>query len=101
MSHSKEFSEATGRELDNEIRRIVRAAESRARELLTTHLDRLKKLGETLLVRETMGVVEIRDLLDLPAPANGTAAPAVAAADTPVAGTPAVPPPAAPGAAEA
>ncbi len=97
MSHSKEFSEATGRELDNEIRRIVRGAESRARELLTTHLDRLKKLGETLLVRETMGVVEIRELLDLPAPANGAAAPA----DSPVADTPAAPPPAASGAAEA
>jgi len=97
ITRSEDFSEETARELDNEIRRIVRDAETTARDLLTTHLDQLQKLGDTLLVRETMGAVEIRELLGLPPPANG-AHPAAVAESAPAAAPVAAesaPPPAA------
>ena len=52
--------------IDLEVRRIVDAAETRAMDILTEHKDKLVKLAEELLERETMNADEVYELLDLP-----------------------------------
>jgi cell division protease FtsH len=74
ITRSEDYSEETAREIDKEIRRILNAAETRARDILTTNLDKLKKLGEELLEKETLAAEEIRELLGLPQPDNGRSA---------------------------
>jgi cell division protease FtsH len=71
ITRSEDYSEETAREIDKEIRRILSAAETRARDILTTNLDKLKKLGEELLDKETLAAEEIRGLLGLPPADNG------------------------------
>ena len=69
ITRREEFSEKTAREIDEEVRALVEDAATRTRNLLKTHRDQLQLLGDTLLERETLGVVEIRELLGLPQPA--------------------------------
>ncbi|MFA4943668.1 MAG: ATP-dependent zinc metalloprotease FtsH [Lentisphaeria bacterium] len=68
ITRSEDYSEETAREIDNEIRRFVGDSEGRADRLLRENLERLKKLGKSLLERETMNAVEIRELLGFPPP---------------------------------
>ena len=63
MGHTKNYSEATAIEIDNEIRRIVQENYQRAKDLLTQHKDKLVNLSEALLERETMDGVEIRRIV--------------------------------------
>ena len=56
----------TEREIDLEVRRLVNAALTQARELLTAKRDELEKLADALLERETLSVDEINELLGLP-----------------------------------
>ncbi len=103
ITRSEDFSDETARDLDREIRALVVESESRARAILEAHLDQLKLLGNTLLVRETMGAAEIRTLLGLelppaappaaPAPAAVVAGPVPAPASAPEP-PPVMPPPA-------
>ena len=65
ITRSEDYSEETAREIDLEIQRIIREAEARSRELLTTHIDDLRLLGETLLEKETLDAAEVRELLGL------------------------------------
>ncbi len=55
----------TAREIDLEIRNIIKQAHDRARDILTENRGQLEKLASALLERETMTVDEIRQLLDL------------------------------------
>lgn len=65
ITRSEDYSEETAREIDQEIRRVVGEALTRGRELLTTHIDNLRLLGETLLEQETMDAAEVRELIGL------------------------------------
>lgn len=60
------YSPETAREIDLEVRNIIAGVNQRAMEILMTHRDQLEKLGEQLLVEETMDVFAIKDLLDIP-----------------------------------
>ncbi len=66
----EEISPETQKEIDSEIRRLVNNALDDARKCLTEHKDELQKLADALLEKETMSVEEIRELLDLPVPAD-------------------------------
>ncbi len=66
ITRTEGVSPETEREIDLEVRRIVDAAEARAMSILTEHKDKLVKLAEELLVRETMNADEVYELLDLP-----------------------------------
>jgi cell division protease FtsH len=62
----KEYSEATARELDQEVKRFIDEAYSRVKELLSANQDRLRALAKALLEKETLEGEEIRRILALP-----------------------------------
>ena len=86
----RDFSEQTAREIDDEVRRIIKDCYERARVILTEHMDDLHKVAKALLERETLDGEDIRILLS-----NGTLPPL----KRPANGGSAVPPPAPPDAA--
>jgi len=59
----REYSEETSREIDNEIRKILEEAENRAMEILKSQRDKLEKLAEALLQKETLNSDEIDEIL--------------------------------------
>ncbi len=54
IGQAQNYSEETARVIDDEVKRIVMEQYSRAHELLTTHLDQLKRLADALLTHETL-----------------------------------------------
>ena len=84
ITRNEGYSEETAREIDMEIKRLVSGAKEQATRILTEQRERLDKLANALLEKETMDAAEIRALLDLPAPGE-TPAPAEPAqpAETP------------------
>jgi len=68
MSKGADYSPETAREIDLEIRKIIREAEDRVRQLLKDNKDKLVKLSETLLERETMNAPEVYELLEMEMP---------------------------------
>ena len=63
VTQRKNISDATAALIDEEIRNIVEEGESRARDILTTHLDDLHTLAKALLEYETLSGDEIDTLL--------------------------------------
>ncbi len=57
------YSEEIARLIDEEISRIVREAEAKAREILTKNIDKLHALAEALLQKETLDKDEIDEIL--------------------------------------
>src|SRR5690606_4278900 len=62
-SKNKDYSEATAREIDDEVKRIISEQYKRARDLIESHTDRLDAIAEALLERETLGAPEIDALM--------------------------------------
>jgi cell division protease FtsH len=65
-SGSKEYSEETAREIDQEVKRLIDAAYEKVRGLLGASQDKLKVLAAALLEKETIEGGEIRKILGLP-----------------------------------
>nr|WP_244420392.1 ATP-dependent zinc metalloprotease FtsH [Isosphaera pallida] len=63
MSEIRDHSEATARVIDEEIARILRAADEHAYSLLSTHRNELEKLAEALIEREVLSVKDIEELI--------------------------------------
>jgi cell division protease FtsH len=63
---SREYSEETAREIDEEVKKLVDGAYAKVREMLTANQDNLRKLAAALLDKETIEGDEIRKLLGLP-----------------------------------
>jgi len=59
IQESRDFSEGTMQMIDEEVRRIVREAEVKAMNLLTTHRKKLDLLAEALLKREELSKEEV------------------------------------------
>ena len=68
ITRSEDFSPETAREIDLEIRGLVEEGQKRALALLKDNLDKLHKLAEALLERETMTAQEVYDLLEMEMP---------------------------------
>jgi cell division protease FtsH len=62
-SFSRPFAEETQRLIDQEVTRLLREAEERAKRLLTDHRDGLERVVELLLERETIDGDELLDAL--------------------------------------
>ncbi len=60
----REVSEQTARDIDEEVRRIIDAAYSRAKEILVSNRDKLIALAEALLEYETLDAAEIAEIID-------------------------------------
>ena len=62
MGHTKNYSEATAIDIDNEIKGIVNGCYARTREILDQQRQGLVALAEALLERETLDGEEVRRL---------------------------------------
>jgi cell division protease FtsH len=60
---SRPYAEATQRVVDEEVGKLLREAEDRARAMLTTHRDALERLTELLLERETVDGTDVDGVL--------------------------------------
>ncbi|HTR35774.1 MAG TPA: ATP-dependent zinc metalloprotease FtsH [Bryobacteraceae bacterium] len=60
----RDCSEATARELDEEIRKILDDAHERAQQILKTHRDQLDTIASELLKRETMDASTFKKLIE-------------------------------------
>jgi len=63
VTQHKNVSEATAREIDNEIKAVIDTAYARAKQILTDNIDELNALALGLLEYETLGLDEIRTVL--------------------------------------
>jgi len=59
IARHRDYSEKTAQEIDEEVKRIVTAAEKRATELLSANLNKLHKLAKALLEKEILDGMEI------------------------------------------
>ncbi len=63
IARSKDYSEATAIEIDNEVKRIVNESYEKAKTLLEENLDLLHKLAEVLLEKEVVDGKELDELV--------------------------------------
>jgi cell division protease FtsH len=75
---SRPFAESTQAEIDREVSRLLRDAETQAVELLKSHEPQLDQLASLLLERETVGGETVYELLGLKPPERIDDAPAIA-----------------------
>ena len=61
---TKDYSEATAQEIDQEVSHLVERAHTRAREILEQHLDTLEKVAQILLEKEVIEGDELRQFLN-------------------------------------
>ncbi len=66
MAEPREYSEHTARIIDEEIARILREAETRAKQLLIQHREKLTHLAAALEKEETLDETQIEELLGPP-----------------------------------
>jgi cell division protease FtsH len=69
LGERRHYSEDVARSIDQEVRRIVESAYAVAKEILTTHQNKLKLIAETLLEKETMDRQEFEELMGIAMPA--------------------------------
>jgi cell division protease FtsH len=65
MAQAKDYSEYTAQVIDEEVHDLIAAQEKRAEQILTDNRDKLDRLAETLLERETLEAEEIDEVLGL------------------------------------
>ncbi len=66
----RNYSEKAAQEIDEEIKRIIEEAHQRARRILTEHREKLDRLAEELIRKETLEESEIKAILEPPSPAS-------------------------------
>jgi cell division protease FtsH len=64
LMHTRDYSDETARVIDEEVERILRDEEDRARKVLTEYRDGLDAVAEALLERETLDGDEVAALVD-------------------------------------
>ena len=64
MASEPDYSEEIAREIDDEIRRVIEEAHTRARQVLEQHIDELHRLSSILVERETIDKDQFLRLLD-------------------------------------
>ena len=63
VSRTKEISEETSRQIDEEVGRIIREAHEKATRLLRDHRDSLDRVAQLLLERETLDGREVEEIV--------------------------------------
>jgi len=103
MGRAKVYSEDTAREIDAEIKRIIDEQYQVAKDLITTHIDKLELIAKSLLEYETLEGSQVQEIVDTgkftpPTPPPNVEPPHGAPAGTPLPENPAKPvPPKLPG----
>jgi cell division protease FtsH len=67
IARHKDYSEETARALDAAVKRILDGAREKARIILNENKEKLERLADSLLSRETLSDSEVRVLIDFPA----------------------------------
>ncbi len=103
MARSKAYSEETAREIDQEVKRIIDASYRRAKDVIDTHMEKLRLIADSLLEFETLEGSQVEEIvrtgkLTPPPPKPDVEPPHGAPAGTPLPETPPKPtPPTLPG----
>ncbi|MCF7989572.1 MAG: ATP-dependent zinc metalloprotease FtsH [Thiohalocapsa sp.] len=63
MAQSPDYSDATAKLIDDEVKRLISGIEDRARELMQGHRDALETIVDALLEAETLGREDVEELL--------------------------------------
>jgi cell division protease FtsH len=63
IGEQREYSEKVAQEIDEEVRRIIREAYERAKEILIKHRDKLDRLAQALMEKETLEGDELKAYL--------------------------------------
>ena len=63
IAQPRDYSEATARVIDEEIKRFIEGAESTARSILQVNIDKLHALAKALLVREILDSAEVDEII--------------------------------------
>jgi len=64
MVHERQYSDDTAKLIDDEVESLIREAAERARLVIRANLDKLEKLKDRLLEKETLDAEEVKKLLD-------------------------------------
>jgi cell division protease FtsH len=64
ISRSRDYSEATAQEIDDEVLKLVSDAHHRARSVITEKRDALQAIAEALLEYETLNGTQVRELIE-------------------------------------
>ena len=63
VTQTKQVSDETAHAIDQEVRRVIESNYERAREILTTNLDKLHAMAEALIKFETIDDGQIQDIM--------------------------------------
>ena len=63
VTQRKDISEATNKEIDSEIRRIIDSAYTTAKKTLEKHIDQLHLMAKALIKYETIGEAQIKEII--------------------------------------
>ncbi|HVT45484.1 MAG TPA: ATP-dependent zinc metalloprotease FtsH [Thermoanaerobaculia bacterium] len=63
FAQHQDYSEATAREIDHEVKRIIDLAYKNAREIIESHRESLDKIARRLLEKETLDAAEVNAIL--------------------------------------
>jgi len=66
LMRERDYSEKTAITIDEEVRRIIDEAHTKATKLIQDNIDKLKKLSKVLLEKEVMESEEVREVLGVP-----------------------------------
>jgi len=75
LYETKDYSEETAKQIDEEVRGLVTSAYNRAKKLLTENRGKLDTLAKTLVEKEVIDIDEARVMLNMPAPEKPPAPP--------------------------
>ncbi len=64
IGEQREYSEKVAQEIDEEVRSIIQRAYERAKEILRTHRDKLDRLAQALMEKETLEGEELKAYLE-------------------------------------
>ncbi len=98
VTRANVYSEFTAQEIDGEVKRIIDSAYKTAKDLLTTHSEKLELIAKSLLEYETLDGQQVEEIVRTgkftpPAPRPEVGPPQGAPAGTPLPETPAKPAP--------
>ena len=66
IARHKDYSEETARKIDEEVNKIIQSSLSQARKILEEQRDKLELLATTLISRETLDDLDVRNVLGFP-----------------------------------
>jgi len=64
LARSRDYSESTAQEIDHEVRRLIDEGYSRAKELITSHRDKVEVIAKALLEYETLDGNQINEIVE-------------------------------------